>query len=122
MLRAGVGRSRPHESKYHLLYLRHQKYLLALYANYFMFVCLIALYEEEFIEYLLKRKPRDRSRPEFENHSLEHVLSFQRRVHHMKQKFMIRNQRTPIGILNDWWDRTLTDVGSWHAHGKSWRN
>ena len=83
---------------------------------------LLALYEEEFIEYLLKRKPRDRSRPEFENHSLEHVLSFQRRLNHMKQKFMIRNQRTPLGILHDWWDRTLIHVGRWHAHGKSWHN
>ena len=63
--------------------------------------------EEELIEYLLKRKPRDRSRPDFENHSLEHVLSFQRRIHVMKAKFMIRNHRTPLGILSDWWDRTL---------------
>ena len=64
--------------------------------------------EEELIEYLLKRKPRDRSRrPDFENHSLEHVLSFQRRVHVMKAKFMIRNHRTPLGILSDWWDRIL---------------
>ena len=78
--------------------------------------------EEEFIEYLLKRKPRDRSRPEFETHSLEHVLSFQRRVHHMKQNFLIRNKRTPIGILNDWWDRTLIDVGRWQPHWKSWHN
>ena len=59
--------------------------------------------EEEFIEYLLKRKPRDRARPEFENHSLEHVLSFQRRVHFMKAKFMVRNSVTPLGILHDWW-------------------
>ena len=62
--------------------------------------------EEEFIEYLLKRKPRDKARPEFEAHSLEHVLSFQRRVHAMKSKFMIRNSSTPLGILQDWWDRT----------------
>ena len=62
--------------------------------------------EEELIEYLIKRKPRDKARPEFETHSLEHVLSFQRRVHHMKAKFMVRNSSTPLGILHDWWDRT----------------
>ena len=62
--------------------------------------------EEECIEYLLKRKPRGRARAEFGKHSLEHVLSFQRRVHHMKQKFMVRNKTTPLGILSDWWDRS----------------
>ena len=35
---------------------------------------------EEHIEYLLQRKRRDQERPAFENHSLEHVLSFQHRV------------------------------------------
>ena len=63
--------------------------------------------KDEFIEYLLKRKPRDKARPKFEDHSLEHVLSFQRRLHHMKAKFMVRNHLTPLGILQDWWDRTL---------------
>ena len=63
--------------------------------------------EEEYIEYLIKRKPRDKERPMFETHSLEHVLSYQRRLHAMKAKFMTRNRRTPLGILQDWWDRTL---------------
>ena len=31
--------------------------------------------EEELIEFLLQRKPRDRKRPAFEEHSLEHVPS-----------------------------------------------
>ena len=63
--------------------------------------------DEEAIEYLLKRKPRDRARPAFEQHSVEHVLSFQRRVYHMKKKFMVRNQLTPLGRMVDWWDTML---------------
>jgi len=77
--------------------------------------------EEEFIEYLLKRKPRDRSRPEFEQFSLEHVLSFQRRVYHMKQKFMVRNRLTPLGRLIDWWDRTEAQMrAALHSHILCW--
>ena len=73
--------------------------------------------EEEAIEYLLKRKPRERTRPAFEQHSVEHVLSFQRRVYHMKKKFMVRNQRTPLGRLVDWWDRTEAQMrAALHAH------
>ena len=62
--------------------------------------------KDEFIEYLLKRKPRDKARPEFETHSLEHVLSFQRRVLHTKRMFMHRGRRTPLGVVEDYWDRT----------------
>ena len=77
--------------------------------------------EEELIEYLIKRKPRNKARPEFETHSLEHVLSFQRRVHHMKAKFMVRNSSTPLGILQDWWDRTeAQNRAAPHAHILAW--
>ena len=77
--------------------------------------------EEELIEYLIKRKPRDKARPEFETHSLEHVLSFQRRVHHMKAKFMVRNSSTPLGILQDWWDRTeAQNRAALHSHILAW--
>ena len=77
--------------------------------------------EEEKIEYLLKRKPRDRSRPEFEQHSLEHVLSFQRRVYHMKKQFMVRNKITPLGRLIDWWDRTEAQMrAALHSHILCW--
>ncbi len=61
---------------------------------------------EEFVEYLLGRKRRDQERPAFENHSLEHVLSFQRRVNAIKTRFMNRNEKTPLGRIRDWWDRT----------------
>ena len=77
--------------------------------------------EEEFIEYLLKRKPRDRARPKFEQHSLEHVLSFQRRVYNMKKKFMVRNKRTPLGRILDWWDRTEAQMrAALHSHILCW--
>ena len=77
--------------------------------------------EEESIEYLLKRKPRDRARPAFEQHSLEHVLSFQRRGYNMKKKFMVRNKRTPLGRIMDWWDRTEAQMrAALHAHILCW--
>ena len=77
--------------------------------------------EDEMIEFLLQRKPRDRKAPEFEQHSLEHVLSYQRRVHHMKKHFMVRNKRTPLGRLKDFWDRTEAQMrAALHAHILVW--
>ena len=87
--------------------------------------------EEELIEFLLQRKPRDRKRPEFEEHSLEHVpslvvqrtqsrtqrqkehtlrlvskvLSYQRRNVAFKHNFLKRDTQTPLGIAKDWFDR-----------------
>ena len=37
---------------------------------------------------------------------MEHVLSYQRRVHATKTSFLKRNVMTPLGIVKDWWDRT----------------
>ena len=62
--------------------------------------------EEEFVEHLLQRKPYGRKRPDFEDHSLEHVISYQRRNVAFKRLFMKRDQRTPLGIVRDWFDRT----------------
>ena len=59
---------------------------------------------EEMIEYLLQRKRRDQERPAFENYSLEHVLAFQRRLGALKENFMRRGERTPLGKTKDWWD------------------
>ena len=36
---------------------------------------------------------------------MEHVLSYQRRVHATKTSFLKRNVMTPLGIVKDWWDR-----------------
>ena len=60
----------------------------------------------EKIEYLLTRVPRTDTRKNFELHSLEHVLSFQRRVQATKRTFLRRNAETPLGVLLDYWDRT----------------
>ena len=62
--------------------------------------------ETEQLEYLFTRVPKKESRKEFEKHSLEHVLSFQRRVLYTKKMFMHRGQRTPLGVVEDYWDRT----------------
>eukprot|EP00973_Karenia_brevis_P001467 199097-Karenia_brevis.AAC.1 len=77
--------------------------------------------QEELVEYLLTRKRRDQERPAFENHSLEHVLSFQRRVNAIKTNFMKRAERTPLGRLRDWWDRTEAQMrAALHAHILCW--
>ena len=63
--------------------------------------------DEEYIEYLIQRRPKTQRRPDFEHYSLEHVLSFQRRVQAIKKNFMQRNNKTPLGRLAEWWDRIL---------------
>ena len=55
----------------------------------------------EQIEYLLTRVPKTDSRKHFEKHSLEHVLSFQRRVHAIKRLFLKRGKVSPLGVLED---------------------
>lgn len=67
------------------------------------------------------RKRRDAQRPRFEHHSLEHVLSFQRRVHALKKHFFRRGEKTPLGRLRDWWDRTEAQMrAALHAHILCW--
>ena len=61
--------------------------------------------ESEMVEYLLTRVRKDRRKPDFENYAFEHVLSYQRRIAATKEHFMRRNVMTPLGILQDWWDR-----------------
>ena len=62
--------------------------------------------DEEFLEYLLSTKRKDQARPRFEEHCLEHVLSFQRRVHATKKQFFSRATKTPLGRVQEYWDRT----------------
>ena len=66
--------------------------------------------EEERIEYLLTRVRKTERRPAFEKSALEHVLSYQRRVHAIKLNFMTKNAETPLGIIRDWWDRAPARV------------
>lgn len=60
----------------------------------------------EQLEYLFTRVPKKDSRKDFEKHALEHVLSFQRRILAIKKCFLVRGKKTPLGIVQDYWDRT----------------
>lgn len=60
----------------------------------------------EQLEYLFTRVSKKDSRKDLENHSLEHVLSFQRRLLAIKKAFLVRGKKTPLGIIEDYWDRT----------------
>ena len=73
--------------------------------------------EDEKLEYLVTRKPAQKTRCDFENFSMEHVLSHQRRVTATKKKFMQRGKRTPLGIVKEWWDRTEAQMrAALHQH------
>ena len=60
---------------------------------------------EERVEHLLTRVHK-KSSVAFGAHALEHTLSFQRRVHAIKADFLRRGRATPLGITQDFWDRT----------------
>ena len=76
---------------------------------------------DERLEYLLSTKPAQKERPHFEAHALEHVLSFQRRVHAVKAQFFKRGVKTPLGRLHEWWDRTEAQMrAALHAHILCW--
>ena len=77
--------------------------------------------ETEQVEYLLTRVKAKREALDFENYALEHVLSYQRRIQATKEHFMRRNSRTPLGIMQDWWDRTEAQMrAALHAHILCW--
>ena len=76
---------------------------------------------DEALEYLLTTKSVHKDRPHFEEHSLEHVLSFQRRVHAAKKHFFKRGAKTPLGRLREWWDRTEAQMrAALHSHILCW--
>ena len=62
--------------------------------------------EDELLESYCGIKPEVGKRPDFEHYAFEHVLSYQRRVQAVKQNFMPRHKRGPLGWIMDWWDRT----------------
>ena len=75
----------------------------------------------EQLEYLLGRKPAGSKPVGWEHYAYEHVLSYQRRMQSIKERFMPRHQRSPLGILEDYWDRTEAQMrGSLHAHILCW--
>ena len=66
--------------------------------------------ETEQIEYLFTRVRAKREKMDFENYAFEHVLSYQRRIQATKEYFMRRNKKTPLGIVQDRWDRTQAQM------------
>ena len=66
--------------------------------------------EGEKIEYSLTRTPKAQTRTSFADHALEHTLSYQRRVLSIKTEFLRRCHPTPLGICQDFWDRTEDGV------------
>ena len=64
---------------------------------------------EERIEHLLTRVHK-KSNVSFGAFALEHTLSFQRRVHAIKADFLYRGRTTPLGVTQDYWDRTEDHV------------
>ena len=60
----------------------------------------------ERIEHLLRRKPANASRKDFEKFGCEHVINFQQRMHDNKMWFLKRDSPSPLGIVQNYWDRT----------------
>ena len=75
----------------------------------------------EQIEYLFTRVSKTDSRKDFGKCALEYVLSFQRRIQATKKHFLVRGKKTPLGIVEGYWDRTEAHQrGSLHSHTLSW--
>ncbi len=71
--------------------------------------------EHEMVEYLLSRKRT--MRVTAEQHGVYHVIAYQRRLNAIKNEFFRRDNTTPLGKLQDWWDRTEAQQrGSLHSH------
>ena len=63
--------------------------------------------ETEKIEYLLGRVPKTHKRALFEQHPLEHVISYQRRIAAIKKTFLVRGKMSPLGVVYDYWAPAL---------------
>ena len=62
--------------------------------------------EEDKIAHLLTRIRKDDSPLRCADHPVEHVLSYQRRVHAIKKEFLTRGKQSPLGLTIDYADRT----------------
>ena len=77
--------------------------------------------EREKVEYLLKRRRPRVKRARVTDDATAAVLSFQRRTHALKDKFLVQYRRTPLGIISDYWDRTEAQQrGALHSHILFW--
>ena len=77
--------------------------------------------EAEKFEYLLTRWAPGSTRAKVQDDATAAVLSFQMRTHALKQNFLRRHQRTPLGVATDYWDRTEAQTRqALHAHILWW--
>ena len=77
--------------------------------------------ESEMFEFLLTRRAPGEKRANIQDDAAAATVSFQTRTHALKQNFLRRYQRTPIGIVTDYWDRTEAQTRqALHAHILWW--
>ena len=82
--------------------------------------CAVPTQEEKFAYLLTRRAPSDR-RPNIQEDATAAVLSYQRRMHSVKQKFLVRHKRTPLGVCVAYWDRTEAQTReALHGHVLGW--
>ena len=78
--------------------------------------------DREMIEFLLlHNRSRTEARPNITKDPTAATLSFQRRAHAFKERFMKQNHPTPLGVVTDYWDRTEAQTRqALHAHIPFW--
>ena len=82
--------------------------------------CAVPTQEEKFAYLLTRRAPSDR-RPNIQEDATAAVLSYQRRMHSVKQNFLVRHKRTPLGVCVVYWDRTVAQTReALHGHVLGW--
>ena len=76
---------------------------------------------EEKVAYLITRRgPSDR-RPNIQQDATAAALSLQRRTHAVKEQFLARNKKTPLGVCAAYWDRTEAQTRqALHSHILVW--
>ena len=62
--------------------------------------------QKKLFAYLLTRRSPSDKRPNIREDATAAVLSYQRRMRSVKQNFLVRHKRTPLGITVAYWDRT----------------
>ena len=82
--------------------------------------CAVPTQEAKFAYFLTRRAPSDR-RPNIQEDNAAAVLSYQRRRLSVKQNFLVRHKRTPLGVNVANWDRTEAQTRqALHGHVLTW--
>ena len=82
--------------------------------------CAVPTPEEKFAYLLTRRAPSDR-RPNIQEDATAAVLSYQRRLLSVKQNFLVRHKRTPLGVTVAYWDRIEAQTRqALHGHVLTW--